>query len=195
MAYDKLVLHPLNPRAILHDPLLLMDALRSRGLIGGSFGCDGEVHYAPGPRFRELVRFRPPAEPRRGELHVSLSETSEEPAFLGATYAQPPLCRSCRGLFHDWRAQLASWRREMHRQRWTCPRCGRATEVRELDWGHTGGIARYSLDLWGVRRNEADPSAELLEVLKAVTLETWEYFYYRLSTGPTPPARSRAQLS
>jgi hypothetical protein len=191
MVYEKLVLHPLNPRAILHDPLGLVDALRSRGLIGGSFGRDGEVHYSPGARFEALVRFRAPAGPGR-ELHVSLSDTSEEPAFLGATSAPPPLCRACRAYFHDWRAQLASWRREMHRRRWTCPRCGRATEVQELDWGHASGIARYSLDLWGIRRNEADPSPELLELLKEATLETWQYFYYRLSTGPAAAVRSTA---
>ena len=188
MAYEKLVLHPLNPRAILHDPHRLLEAVRSTGLIGSSFGRDGEVHYAPGPRFRDLVRFRKPAEAPGRELHVSLSETSEEPALLGATSAPPPACRACRGLFHDWKAQLASWRREMHRGPWTCPRCGRATEVHELDWGHASGIARYSLDLWGIRRDEADPSPELLEVLKRVTLETWQYFYYRLSAGLAPAA-------
>jgi hypothetical protein len=192
MTCEKLVLHPLNPRAILHDPLRLLDALRSGGLIGSSFGRDGEVHYSPGPRFRALVRFRTPAEPAGRELHVSLSETSEEPAFLGTTSAPPPLCRACRAFLHDWRAQLASWRRETHRRAWTCPRCGRATEVHELDWGQTSGIARYSLDIWGIRRHEADPSPELLELLRKATLETWRYFYYRLSTGPTAAARSTA---
>jgi hypothetical protein len=194
MAYDKLVLHPLNARAILHDPPLLLNALRSTGLIGHSLSWDGEIHYAPGPRFLELVRFRNSDEAQQRELRVSLSETSEEPTFLGATYAQPPLCRSCRGLFFDWRTQLASWRRETHRRPWTCPKCGRATGVHELDWVHTGGIARYSLDLWGIRRNAANPSAELLEVLKRVTLETWEYFYYRLAIDPAPPARSSVRL-
>lgn len=195
MADDKLVLHPQNPWAILHDPALLLDALRSRGLIGGSFCWYGENHCATGPCFGDLVLFRRFAEPEGRELHISLSETAEEPAFLGATYAQPPRCPACRGNVSDWRAQLLAWRRENHRRTWTCPRCGRGVEVHRLDWTHTGGIARYSLDIWGIRQGAAIPSAELLALLERVTLEPWNYFYYRLGTDPTGRVQSRVQPS
>ena len=195
MANDKLVLHPQDPWAILHDPALLLEALRSRGLIGGSFGWHGENHYAAGPRFGELVRFKRFAEPEGRELHVSLSETVEDPAFLGATSTQPPHCPACRGIFSDWRAQLLAWRREDHRRRWTCARCGKGVEVHQLDWAHTGGLARYSLDLWGIRQSAAIPSAELLSLLERVTLEEWNYFYHWLGTDPARRVQSRVQPS
>jgi hypothetical protein len=195
MADDKLVLHPQDPRAILHDPTLVLDALRSSGLIGGSFGWYGENHYAAGPRYRELVLFRRFAEPEERELHVSLSETSEEPAFLGATYAQPPFCPGCRGVFPDWRAQILAWQRDNYRRPWNCARCGNGVEVSRLDWAHTGGIARYSLDLWGIRQGAAIPSAGLLGLLERVTLEQWNYFYYRLGNNPAPRVPPRVQPS
>lgn len=192
MAYDKLVLHPLNPWAILHDPPLLVEALRSTGLIGDRFGWAGEIHYAPGPRFRKLVLFTF-AEPQERELHVSLSETAEQPGFLGTTHAYSPRCRACREPLTDWRAQLAAWRREGLRRPWTCPKCRRAAEVSHLDWAHSGGIARYSLDLWGIRRNAAAPSAELLGILERVTYEKWNYFYDWLSASLTPPGQMRVR--
>jgi hypothetical protein len=58
-------------------------------------------------------------------------------------------------------------------------------EVQHLDWAHTGGIARYSLDVWGVRQGTARPSDELLALLKRVTFEEWNYFYYRLGEDST----------
>jgi hypothetical protein len=67
--------------------------------------------------------------------------------------------------------------------------------VQKLDWAHTGGIARYSLDLWGIRQGAAAPSAELLALLERVTLEKWNYFYYRLGPDPTRSVRSRLQPS
>jgi hypothetical protein len=195
MAYEKLVLHPQNPRAILHDPATLLDALRAKGLIRGSFGWNGENHYTPGPRYRELVLFRKFAEPAEGELHVSVSETAEEPAFLGASHAQPPHCPACRSPIRDWREQLLAWNRAGHPALWTCGRCRRRVAVRDLDWAHTGGIARYSLDLWGIGQGAAIPSAELLCLLEGLTIERWNYFYYRLGTELAVGLPSRVQPS
>jgi hypothetical protein len=181
MAYEKLVLHPLNPRAILHDPAALVDGLREKGLVGAAFSWDGDIHYAAGPRFRELLLFRRPNE-SGVDPHVSIVETSAEPLFLGAGHARPPRCPSCQWMLEDWRSQLRSWQRERQRGHWRCTRCGRLIEVERLDWDHTGGIARYSLDLWGIRHNAAVPSDELLEFLEAATREKWNYFYYLLGT-------------
>jgi hypothetical protein len=192
MAYDKLVLHPMNPRAILHDPGLLLDALRAKGLIGSSFGWDGEVHYAAGPRFRQLVLVRRVREPDLPEPHVSVAETAEEPQFLGATHARAPRCPWCSGTFSDWKAQLRAWQREGHRGFWTCTRCRRAVEVHRLEWAHMGGIARYSLDLWGIRQNAAIPSPELVALLESVTFEKWNYLYYQLRTDTPRGASSTA---
>jgi hypothetical protein len=194
MPYDKLVLHPQDPRAILQDPALLLDALRSRGLIGGPLVWHGESHYAAGPSFGELIQFRFKgfAKPAARELHVSLSETAEDPEFLGGSHVQTPRCPECRGIVTDWRAQLRAWRRD-HRRTWDCARCGRGVEVQKLDWAHTGGIARYSLDLWGIPPAVAVPSAELLALLRRLTLEEWNYFYYRLGTESTQSVLPRVQ--
>lgn len=194
MPDEKLVLHPSNPWAILHDPSLLLNAVRAGGLIGGSVNWYGETHYAVGPRFHELVLFRRSALSDAAELHVSLSETSEEPEFLGSSHAQPPLCPRCRTFVSDWNAQLEAWRREGRRRLWSCSKCARGVDVGQLDWGHTGGVARYSLDLWGIRRAAAVPSAELLNLLERTTFEKWNYFYNRLGLGPVARAQPRARL-
>jgi hypothetical protein len=52
-------------------------------------------------------------------------------------------------------------------------------EVQDLVWGSTGGIARYSLDVWGIPEGDAVPSPELLALLERETFEAWRHFYYR----------------
>ncbi len=181
MAENKIVLHPIDPWAILQDPYLLLDALRERGLIGASFSHFGELHYKAGPRFRELVSFKAaPSGPGQPDWNVSLLETMADPAFLGGANVQLPQCPGCQGRIADWRTQLSQWQLDRHHYAWVCPRCGRKLKVEQLEWLRSCGIARYALDLWGIREGEAVPSPELLEALRSLTAQTWTYFYYRL---------------
>jgi hypothetical protein len=182
MAENKLVLHAVDPWSILQDPALLLDGLRARGLIGAAFSHFGELHYKAGPSFRELVSFRSVGAGAGFEssFHVSLLETQADPTFLGGANVQPPRCFGCPGRITDWRAQLAEWQADRHQYGWTCRGCGRRIPTEKLDWLRSGGIARYALDIWGIRENEAVPSPELLDALQAATTQAWTYFYYRL---------------
>ncbi|HLA78898.1 MAG TPA: hypothetical protein VJU18_15070 [Vicinamibacteria bacterium] len=183
MADNKLVLHPVNPRAILQDPALLLDALRGVGLIGAGFSHLGELHYKAGPRFRELIVFGevPPAPGASdpGPCHVFLAETTAAPTFLGAANAQPPHCPACQAPLSDWKAQLLTWQAENERYLWSCSKCKGKTPVERLEWGSTGGVGRYSLDVWGVAEGQASPSQEVLAFLQQETFEAWRHFYYR----------------
>jgi len=183
VADHKLVLHPVNPRAILQDPALLLASLRRIGLMGAAFSHLGDLHYKPGPRFRELIVFKEiPLAPGGSEpapCHVSLLETTADPTFLGAGSAQPPLCPACQGPLSDWKAQLLTWQAEHQRYLWSCPKCKGKAPVERLDWGATGGVARYSVDVWGIPEKQAAPSEELLGFLQQETFEAWRYFYYR----------------
>ena len=183
MSDTKLVLHPKNPWAILQDPDALLETLRGNGLIAGAFSHVGELHYRAGQRFKELLVFREGAPPDAGPAgyHVSLLETTDDPNFLGASNTQPPVCPGCQGKLADWTAQLGEWQLNKRRYQWTCAVCGRRSAVDELDWGPTGGVARYSLDLWNVQQGAAVPSLELLSCLERATFESWRYFYYRFS--------------
>jgi len=176
---NKLVLHPVNPRAILQDPPLLLEALRKAGLVGAAFSHVGELHYRAGPRFGALVAFRSTTPGDLSGFHVALLETTEEPTFLGASNTQPPECRHCQAKLADWRTQLLAWQKARQRYLWSCPGCAKKFDFKELAWGATGGIGRYSLDLWNIGQDEAVPSAELLALLRDETLESWRYFYYR----------------
>lgn len=183
MADNKLILHPVNPRAILQDPALLLDSLRRIGLVGGGFSHVGELHYKAGPRFAELIVFKAaPSTPGGGDpaqCHVSLLETTVAPGFLGAANAKPPLCPACQGPLSDWKAQLLTWQAEKQRYLWSCPKCRGKAPVEHLDWGTTGGVARYAVEVWGIAENQAAPSEELLALLQQETFEAWRYFYYR----------------
>ncbi len=183
MADNKLVLHPVNPRAILQDPALLLDALRGVGLIGPGFSHQGDLHYKAGPRFRDLVVFKDgspgPDNPDQAPCHFSLLETTVAPAFLGAANAQPPTCPACQAPLANWKAQLLTWQVENERYRWSCAKCKGTAPIEHLDWGSTGGVGRYSLDVWGVVENQAVPSEELLGLLQEQTFEAWRFFYYR----------------
>ena len=184
MADNKLVLHPVNPWAILQDPEALLEALRGNGLITVAFSHVGELHYKAGRRFKDLLVFREGAPGQGadvGSFHVSLLETTDDPNFLGASNTQPPVCPGCQGRLADWTAQLGEWHLNKRRYQWACATCGRRSPVEELDWGATGGVARYSLDLWNIEYEEATPSAELLTCLEHATFENWRYFYYRFS--------------
>jgi hypothetical protein len=179
MPDKKLVMHPVNPRAILHDPSLLLDALRNAGLVGTSFSHEGELHYRAGPRFLDLVTFRASVPPDPAAYHVSLLETTVEPTFLGGQNALAPHCPHCKSRFTEWHRRLPEWQKAPQQYLWTCPGCRRKLDVKELDWGPTGGIARYSVDLWNIGQDEAVPAPALLDLLADETLEMWRYFYYR----------------
>ena len=180
MADNKLVLHPAQPWAILQDPFLLMDQLREIGLVGSSYPHMGELHYRAGTRFKELV----PSQPQQGSgtqppCHVSLAETATDPRFLGGSNAQPPACRHCGAKFADWNSQLLAWQAEKRRYLWSCHGCRRQVPIDDLNWRRTGGIARYSLDIWEINEGAAEPAPELLQFLMDKTGESWRFFYYR----------------
>jgi len=179
MPDDKLVLHPVNARAILQDPAQLVEGLRKAGLVGPGFSHVGELHYRAGPRFRELVSFRSATPADVGAYHVSVLETTERPTFLGASNALPPECPRCGSKIADWRKQLTVWQNEGQRHPWSCAGCAGKVPVKDLRWGTTGGIGRFSVDLWNVAPDEAAPTPELLALLEHETLETWRYFFYR----------------
>jgi hypothetical protein len=178
----KLVLHPLDPAAILQDPPELLERLGQLRLIGSSFNHIGEVHHKPGARFRELVAFKGDAtSPPAGDdaaPHVALTPTTEDPVFLGGGNARAPSCPGCQARFDGWRQKLQEWQRAPN-ESWTCARCGRRRRAHELDWSRRGGFARYALDIWNIHEDEAAPSPELLELLRIVTYTDWTYFYYR----------------
>jgi hypothetical protein len=180
MPDHKLVLHPENPRAILHDPPELLEALRQQGLIGSSFNHVGELHHRAGPRFVEFVLFKEGVAPPSGEeaCHVALSETTAETVFLGGGNARAPSCPGCGHTFEGWRERLQEWQLAQE-QPWVCASCGRQRKAHELEWGRRGGFARYALDVWNVQEDAAVPSPELLELLRVTTREDWTYFYYR----------------
>jgi hypothetical protein len=179
VADEKLVLHPADLRAILQDPPALVDKLRAAGFIGAGFSHEGDLHYRAGPRFADLLVFRAAPPSDAASHHVRVQETTPDPTFLGAANAQPPSCPACQTRLADWKAQLLAWQTATRPFSWTCPKCGKKMEVRELVWDATGGIARYSLEIWGVHEGDATPSAELLALLEAETFVAWRYFYYR----------------
>jgi hypothetical protein len=183
MADKKLVLHPGNPWAILQDPYELLDHLRALGLIAGSFPHMGELHYHAGPRFTELISFHPPApgappsEP--SACHVTLVETTSEPTFLGGSNVQPPACAHCGTRFDAWAAHLKAWQQKQRSYLWPCRSCGRSLHVEELNWHQTSGVARYSVDVWGIGQGEAEPAPALMSWLEQETGESWRSFFYR----------------
>lgn len=181
MSDHKLVLHPMDPSAILQDPPELLERLGQLRLIGSPFNHIGEVHHKPGPRFAQLVEFKKDAEPSPAgddAPHVALTQTTEAPVFLGGGNARAPSCPGCRARFDGWRPRLQEWQGAPN-ESWTCTKCGRRRRAHELDWDRRGGFARYALDIWNVREEQAVPSSELLELLRVVTYEDWTYFYYR----------------
>ena len=183
MSDHKLILHPINPWAILQDPPQLAEALRGLGFLAAAFNHYGDLHYRPGPRFRDLLAFRQPeTAPAPGPEghHVGVVETTPTPTFLGAANAQGPVCPSCQSRVTDWKEQLVRWRTERRPYVWRCPKCGQTLALETMEWGPTGGIARYSIEVCGIAEGTAEPSPELLTFLQQETLERWRYFYYRL---------------
>lgn len=176
---NKLVLHPIDPWAILQDPPALLDSLRGVGLIAGAFSHIGELHYRAGARLLELLAFKgdPPGGPQA--VHFALLETTEVPAFLGGSNAQPPACPGCQTPLADWRKQLIEWHAAPQKYAWTCAKCGRRAPVQALVWGDTGGIARFALDAWNVPPGEALPTPELMAHLERELVARWRHFYYR----------------
>jgi hypothetical protein len=74
---------------------------------------------------------------------------------------------------------IAAWEADKQHHRWTCTRCGAATEVGRLDWRRSAGIGRFFVQILDVFPEEAVPLHRLLDELAEAGCGAWRYFYHQ----------------
>jgi hypothetical protein len=185
----KLVLLAADPEFVPADPEALLEALCDAGLCAARLPAEGQgapTRYRVGGEFLGLisflgcspkVRLEPEGPHDRSFCHLEVSGPFERVEFLGGGALKPPRCPGCRSLVADWRERLLRWERDRSSSAWSCPKCGRSSDLYRLDWRRSAGFGRFALDIWNIYDGEAVPSDALLELLKEATGVRWDYFY------------------
>lgn len=180
----KLVLHPATDTAA-PAPAALFGFLSDSGFIGTRFDLDGHTHCYTGADFLAGVSFLgcapaiqldPPASPtaldsaaRAGDFcHVRVHSPTDTPR-LRCRPEQPPRCRRCRAAIPVLSLPATGSA--------SCPECGNACALADLNWRQSGGYARLFLDIWGIHTAEAVPSDRFLDGLAQLGAGPWRFFY------------------
>jgi hypothetical protein len=197
MSSTSLRLYPAIPDAAPDNVADFFAALPTVGLIDPAIVYAGHGPYSPGRRFHELIAFRTshtviqlavvddqvqelgPVD-SRGRCRVAFSAVLPEQAFLGMGNTRPPQCATCGCKIAKGQQAMDSWFADKSRYRWRCPVCAHETGPAAWDWRHSAAVARFTLDIHGIRYGEAYPSAEFLRFLEHYLGSTWGYFFCRV---------------
>ncbi|HUS13903.1 MAG TPA: hypothetical protein VM536_02695 [Chloroflexia bacterium] len=195
MSDSILQLYPRDPGVAPQDLSTLVCALRTIAFIGTAIDYCGAVHYDPGAQFPHLIRFAAwhtvvLLEPHEGRLveagrrdsaqlcHIGMGKIFPEAEFLGMGNTRTPRCPDCNRTVSNWPVAMDSWYASKPTYRWQCPGCGRQSAPAAWDWRKTAAIARFSIEVWGIRHGEARPAPTLLRFLAEQTASPWDYFYW-----------------
>ncbi len=186
MTDNILYLHPRDPYQSF-DTTAIAEVLRKIGFIGDRFEFRGAQHYKPGEEFLHLLTFLgcspvvalgEPGLTGEEFCHIEFTGVSEAPLFAAGDNVKVPRCRHCNQRIDDWQAMVESWRSQGIGQ-WSCPNCGQNTPLHRLKWKQCAGFGRQFIKVWGIFEGEAVPGEELLNTLRAITHNEWDYFYLR----------------
>ncbi len=204
MSNNSLVLIPVNPHARFNLERLA-HSLTQVGLLGEAFSQDRseyrgrvlrQIWFKSGEHFLDLITFNSShpigtlewveGEWRESEIMDSrdhcqiILEFMPQVEFLGNALTESPACPACGREIPDWSDWVGRWYDNQPATVWQCPECNTSSQLEQLDWHHLAGFASCALYIYGVSRDEAEPSDKLFEFLETMTGEVWTYFYYRV---------------
>jgi hypothetical protein len=187
MATGKLILCPSDPAWVPEDPAQVCARLRAIGLLGAQFDYRGRTHWHAGPAFLQHVTFLGCSPvvalgvgsdaPGAGSCSITCRFAGEGPEFVSGSNTTAPRCPVCRRSEPAWPDLVAAWRDDPEAFRWTCPGCGTALAVVDLDWRHDAGVGRFFVEIRGIYPSEAVPGEHLLAALSDLSGMRWAYFY------------------
>lgn len=183
----RLILHVRDPAYVPETIAHLEEVLREVGLIGKPWGDVSQQRYLIGERFLQLVTFlgcapaielEPPAQGDSEFCHVGISRLYSSVQFMADMQGGVPRCPYCRKRIDDWQSIIRHWHENALYQA-KCPTCQRQVSPSDIDWRQSAGFGRFFISIYNIYPREAIPTEALLETLKKLTQQSWDYFYLR----------------
>lgn len=191
----RLIITHKNPTAEPVEEQLLKKTLHNMGLIGQEIDFYGEVGYAPGDEFRELIETTLSAEeekPKKGifsKLYSSkptsypFTITLETDAEIGFDCSPEDLelvnCPHCQTEISNWEAEVDHWFQDNNYQR-ICPNCKVATLPYEFDFQRLGAFSRQKVNIWNIGKGYGHLTEKLLQNLEKETGSKFDYYFVRI---------------
>lgn len=138
-----------------------------------------------GEQFPQLVTFMgcsphlvftPPADGSDKFCHIKI-HFFEQPRILTGQQTAPPRCPGCRFRISEWKVPVNEWRQDNEQIDWVCPGCQETCKLFDWDFRQSGGSGRLFIEVKNIFPGEAVPVDKLLNQLKQLTGESWQYFY------------------
>ncbi|RME55988.1 hypothetical protein D6779_11450, partial [Candidatus Parcubacteria bacterium] len=197
MSDNILVIHPIDPQAVVDNLSHFISMLQQTEFIGEPFEWYGEIHYYPGRLFLKWITFLSSHTvicvdgsqsvegalkvDSRQDCHIHFPEPHPEPEFLGGANVVSPRCPRCFYMYEGDSLDIVSaWYDDKKGFVWRCPSCHNTFRIYELDWRKNGSFGRQQIRIWGIWVGEALPSDSFLHLLKSITQLDWTYCYYHL---------------
>ena len=177
MSTGSLLLHPSAvPSGVSAERAI--DLLAASGFIADRSDT-GPLTFLIGSDFLQLVtfmgcspyiEFAPPSNGGADYCHVQIHAWESPRLLLGAN-TRPPRCPACRKPIDAAPAALAD------RTTGTCPHCGKASAIKDLQWRRDAGFSDFFIEIHSVFPGEAVPTEGLLRRLESLGGNGWKYFY------------------
>ena len=197
MSTKQLILHPINPKASFDHLELFTDQLQAVGFLGETFNLFGEIHYKPGDDFFDFITFEsghnivilegdsPNIKPgkvvdSRFACQIYVTEVSETEDIIVSSITNLGTCPNCQYEVENWPEVVSEWYKDRDSAFWQCLKCKKKFRAYELNWHRTAGFARYSIRIEQIYPETAFPTKILLNLLRDITGEEWDYMYYWL---------------
>ncbi len=149
--------------------------------------------YKPGPKFQHLIEFRRfhvrtvldnegeiiERSDSRKDCWIEIPAITNEIKFLGSDrIAEAAQCPNCGYVNTGWQQMIADWHRDKMRYHWSCPECQIHSTPWELDWKHTTGFGRFSVEIWELSLQDAIPRSDFLKSFATQLQQEVDYCYY-----------------
>lgn len=178
-----LYLQPSTTDTIASD--VLVDALRTTGLVGDSLEATQDRRYLTGENYLELINylgcspnisFEPgvndAATENKGFCHINILQFDMPRLILCQSQPRKPQCPSCKRPVSSWPAGSAPDTPTI-----TCDNCHTETATERYNWRKSAGFARSFIEISDIFPREAVPQPVLLDKLESATGISWQYFY------------------
>ena len=172
------------------DISALIYGFQKEGFIGDSFVISPQTEeptgYLIGDEFLKLITFlgcsphievTPPEQLTDwGNFCYIELQSFQEPRFYKGLNQLKCSCPSCKSRVTKNLPNLDQWAPES--QQVICSKCQQTTLPEDLNWRHGAGFGQFFIRVNSIYPNEAVPTEKLMGLLKFITNENWDYFYF-----------------
>lgn len=185
-----------NPTSKVIDETTLKNKLRDLGLLGRQFDFYGETSFAPGEKFKELIRTDLNIKEKTIEkrllsklfssyretfppVRLTLKTNSELGFDCSPEDVETVTCPNCKAEIKNWSEEIDKWFND-NNYTWNCKNCQTTAPPYKFDYKRLGAFSRQTINIWNIGKGTGKPTTKLLDELKQMTKTEFEYYYVRI---------------